>query len=374
MPLRFWPTFLSLVYASVALAQADAPAAKTVSTPRALTPREGEAIVTAAWQYERAADTKPDCSHLVHEIYGLAGYPYPYASSFELYAGTESFVRVAKPQPGDLVVWRGHVGIVIDAKRHTFNSSVRSGLRTEFYDAPQWNGRGPARFYRYVLEAPRKVTVAQGRAAQALPQPVQVVPAPVVENSSESPVSLAQERATDSDGARAAAPDRASPPAHRPVEIPSSILVSSAQDRPTQEDVADAISELNNATGEILRREDFAQFGRKMIIYDELAVQRPQVKGERGSANTRIQSRVTLSGERIDRKRRHEKAQWNFLRTAQGWELRPPKDRAYVPRDVAIRALAARLASLTQDPTAADANLPAEVQIVRVLSALLEGR
>jgi hypothetical protein len=317
---------------------------------------------------------RPDCSHLVHEIYGLAGYPYPYATSLELYAGMVNFVRVAKPQAGDLVVWRGHVGIVIDAAEHSFYSSVSSGLRTEFYDAPHWKGRGPARFYRYVLEAPAKITLAQGRSPHDLPEPVQVVRAPVVKDSSENPASHAQERDAESDAATAASTDPESPLTHGSAEIPSNILVSSAQERPTQEDIADAISELNNAAGEILGREDFAQCGHKVIIYDELPVQRLEVRADRGAANTRIQSRVALSGDRIDKKRRQEKVQWKLQRTAQAWELSTLEDRVYVPRDVAIRALAARLASLTQDPAAAGTNLSAEAEIVRVLGALLEGK
>jgi len=58
------------------------------------------------------------------------------------------------PQPGDLVVWRGHVGIVIDPKQHSFFSFVRSGPDTQFYDSPYWRSRGIARFFRYMTEKP----------------------------------------------------------------------------------------------------------------------------------------------------------------------------------------------------------------------------
>lgn len=368
--------FLWFVCTSVAAAQVEGPARKIVSAHRRLTPREGEAIVSAAWQRSQETRRRPDCSHLVHEIYALAGYPYPYANSFELYTGTASFVRVAKPQAGDLVVWRGHVGIVIDPTEHSFYSSVRTGLRTEFYDAANWKGRGAVRFYRYVVERPPKITLMQERSPQTAREPVQVVPVPVDEDSSESPLTATQGREMSSGTATAARLDQEfSLQTHGPVEIPSSILVTSAQDRPTQEDLADAISELNDAAGDILWQEDFAQFGRKVIIYDELAVQRLEVKGQRGSANTRIESRVTLIGERIEQKRRHEKFQWTFLRTQQGWEVRAPKDRVYVQRDVAVRVLAARLASLTQDPVPShtSTSLSAQARIVRLLNAVLQG-
>src|SRR5438309_1254529 len=118
---------------------------------RQLTSEQGKAIVKAAWVRERQGGRKPDCSHLVHEVYERAGFPYSYANSFELYAGTSSFVPVTKPQAGDLVVWRGHVGIVVDPRQHSFYSSVRSGVRTDSYDSRPWKARGKARFYRYLV-------------------------------------------------------------------------------------------------------------------------------------------------------------------------------------------------------------------------------
>lgn len=179
---------LWFVCASAAVPQVQQPARKIVHAPRKLTPREGEAIVSAAWQRSQETLRRPDCSHLVHEVYALAGYPYPYASSFDLYTGTESFVRVAKPQAGDLAVWRGHVGIVIDPTEHSFYSSVRSGLRTEFYDAPHWKGRGVVRFYRYVGNLPPKTTLMEERSTEISGEAVQVVPVHVAEDSSERPL------------------------------------------------------------------------------------------------------------------------------------------------------------------------------------------
>ncbi|MDP9340176.1 MAG: hypothetical protein M3P45_15045, partial [Acidobacteriota bacterium] len=50
---------------------------------------------------------KPDCSHLVNDVYNVAGFPYLYAKSSDLYRGHPSFVRVKSAQAGDLIVWRG---------------------------------------------------------------------------------------------------------------------------------------------------------------------------------------------------------------------------------------------------------------------------
>lgn len=93
-----------------------------------------------------------DCSHLVHDIYARAGFPYDYATSRDLYDGVDAFRRVADPLPGDLVVWRGHVGIVVDPDEHTFLSQLRTGVKISQYDSRYWKRRGHPRFYRYVLD------------------------------------------------------------------------------------------------------------------------------------------------------------------------------------------------------------------------------
>jgi hypothetical protein len=77
---------------------------------RLLTLSDGLAILGAALDSRRHADFPSDCSHLVHELYGRAGFPYEYASSSDLYRGVDEFRRIASPQPGDLAVWRGHAG------------------------------------------------------------------------------------------------------------------------------------------------------------------------------------------------------------------------------------------------------------------------
>jgi hypothetical protein len=371
MSQRFW---LGILCASIALAQVRTLAQETASAPRPLTLREGEKIVSVAWEREHQTGRRPDCSHLVHEVYTLAGYPYPYADSFDLYVGTEGFVRVARPHAGDLVVWRGHVGIVVDPAEHSFYSSVRSGLRTEFYDAPQWRARGPARFYRYATPTPGNLIPANERQARVTKEPMQVVTTPLVKGSPETSSGTAQPMTKSSNSRTTAARDLEIRSSELAFEIPSSILVAASQDKPTQAEIADAVSELNNGTGDVLREEDLSQLNRKVIIYDDLSIDRAEFKGKRGSAQARIESRVTLFGESIERKPRHEKFRWELLRVSSGWEVLVPKDRVYVPRDVAVRVLAARLASLAQGSRVSDSDssIRQQARIVHVLSALFE--
>jgi cell wall-associated NlpC family hydrolase len=115
-----------------------------------LTRDDGKEVVAVALDERIHIGRERDCSHLVHAIYEKAGFSYPYASSSDLYRGTDDFRRVKKPQPGDLVVWRGHVGIVVNPRRREFYSFLRHGPGLDEYDAQYWKERGPVRFYRYI--------------------------------------------------------------------------------------------------------------------------------------------------------------------------------------------------------------------------------
>ena len=95
-------------------------------------------------------DTELDCSHFVQYLYEQAGLYYGYAPSRTLYDGMEGFQRVSHPEAGDLIVWRGHVGIVVDPEEATFLSALRSGVKTSSYESHYWKRRGRPRFFRYV--------------------------------------------------------------------------------------------------------------------------------------------------------------------------------------------------------------------------------
>lgn len=117
---------------------------------RSLNKSDRLSLVSLALYSRRRWDAESDCSHLVHAIYQEAGFPYSYAPSSDLYAGVEGFQRVKAPKTGDLVVWRGHVGIVTKPSQHLFFSYMSAGPGIDDYEARYWKRRGRPRFYRYV--------------------------------------------------------------------------------------------------------------------------------------------------------------------------------------------------------------------------------
>jgi hypothetical protein len=126
----------------------------------------------------RAQVRQSDCSHLVHSLYKHLGLIYPYATSRSLYRGIAAFRRVPEPESGDLVVWRGHVGIVVDPSEHRFLSALKSGVKTASYLSNYWRHVGRPHFFRYVLS--KKINEGQDREPIAA---TEVVPEPAAETS-----------------------------------------------------------------------------------------------------------------------------------------------------------------------------------------------
>jgi cell wall-associated NlpC family hydrolase len=147
---------LSLCSALVSPAQESArsvdptPATKRPSAQRALSKTDQSSVITVALHTKRVRHAGRDCSHLVHSIYQRAGFPYPYADSEDLYDGAEGFRRVLHPEPADLIVWHGHVGIVIRPSGHEFFSMLSTGPGIDDYRSRYWKSRGQPRFYRYL--------------------------------------------------------------------------------------------------------------------------------------------------------------------------------------------------------------------------------
>jgi len=138
--------------------------------PSLVSADQGLAIIGAALESRKPTDSNVDCSNLVHAIYERAGFTYSYSNSSELYRGIKEFRRVLHPQPGDLVVWRGHVGIVISPVQHSFFSAMRSGRGVEFYDSTYWQTRGQPRFFRYLRTASRTQLSASARNTNLKPR------------------------------------------------------------------------------------------------------------------------------------------------------------------------------------------------------------
>ena len=254
--------------------------------------------------------SKPDCSHLVHEIYSRAGFPYSYSNSSELYSGINEFHRVTTPQVADLIVWPGHMGIVVSPTQHSFYSSLRSGVGVDFYDSSYWRGRGKPRFYRYVK---RTLTA-------------DVPSSPANTDSQEENESTVLE-----------------PPN---IVITDALVVESVRLDP--EKIRDAFLKLSKDYSNSLRAQNLLNLRVPVIVFDQVKVEKMKVRGKRGSVELRIDGPLSLSDGRIDQKKRHERQRWTIdQRDQTTWQVRLPGAAIYLSRNDAVRLFAQQLAILT---------------------------
>jgi len=372
-----WIIWLCFAGLKAANAQSTTTAPEAAANVRLLSAREGRSIVSAALEQDYAASGSQDCSHVVHQIYVDAGFEYPYASSFELYAGNENFAPVRHPQRGDLVAWPGHVGIVVEPAEHSFYSLVSTGLEAQNYEGPYWRSRGTPRFYRYKIESGATQTAAKTPASsRAFNSGRQQDSGTLIEERSAANAAASNRPPKTASTVARDRPDSGAPKvASARFEVARSIVISAKNKQPTKAEVAQGISELSNASGDLLREDDPAKLALPVVIFEGLQVERLELKRDHGWAHLLMDSRATLAGGEADYTRKREKVFWELHRTASGWEAITPKDRTYVPQDVAVRNLAAQLARVTEAGSNAaqrEAVLRQESQLAKLISGLLE--
>jgi hypothetical protein len=353
-------------------AQTDSSAESSRETsPRLLTRREGLELIDMALALpmpsQSESEDQPDCSHLVHQIFAAGGYDYPYATSYDLYAGVPLFQRVQNAQPGDLVVWRGHVGVVVDPSEHSFYSSTDSGLVTQQYDSDYWRQRGRPRFYRYLVGASTSTTLAalpkSGRSSTAKisdidPAGDQPADSPSPSKAAAEPRRAALRSSADNTGASFQMPED--------IAIPASDAQSEA--RPTAGNVSEAISELTSQSSGILRSGDLAMLSAPVVIFDKLQVEKVEIHHDKSWANVRIDYRVELNQGQVKSQHHSDKRRWELQKTEDGWVAVNPQDRIYIPAEKAAQIVSERLYKLTRKSS--DKNRSQQASLARLLDAV----
>ncbi len=361
----FGITVLSLLFVQGASAQG-----KYSTGLRPLSAPEGRAIVReTSWPETNGGRRTTDCSHFVHDLYEQAGYPYPYAISRDLYFGVENFVRVRTPQPGDLIVWRGHVGIVVDPREHSFFSSVKSGPRTEYYNSAYWRARGMPRFYRYLTDSPLKDESATIERVSRGPEQE---PAAAGARGRSVPYGPTLEAVKTPPTTATVVTARSEEVVASGKGVAPQIVLHVSGKQPAAADVVQGLAEANHDAGEILRVGNLEQLGRPVIIYEDLRVTDVAIKGKRGGARVDIDCIALLAGGRMGPQRDGEQLALELQRTKKGWVMHLANENTYVPRDTALRILAARLALLTQREDTSALKECQQAQIIRVLNLLVE--
>ncbi len=90
-----------------------------------------------------------DCSHFVWEVLKAAGHPgAPYLTTHGI-PGSHVYSHVTSPQDGDIILFDGHMGLVIDATHKIFVGAQSHGVDEASYAPGAYWGKRSHTFYRY---------------------------------------------------------------------------------------------------------------------------------------------------------------------------------------------------------------------------------
>jgi hypothetical protein len=353
---------------------------ETLNGVQPLTRAEGATILRVAFQSTRHRDHRLDCSHFVHDLYERSGFPYQYASSSDLYAGIEEFERVRTPQAGDLAVWRGHVGIVVDPAQKSFYSVLHSGPDLNYYDSPYWKRRGTPRFFRYVEAASEPVrhndisnTIRVARLNSAVSTSAHVNSK---SDTNAHPQNSAREvevddrlpeiaqQSNERESSAAAAENRATRVA------PEILIVNS---RPKIEQITAAFLNATADSESRLRNLDIVNpevAPESVIVFGNFQIAKLHVSGSQGWVDVHIDEVLTISNGEVNRHRGTERQRWFLAREKKQWVLTPAVNAIYLPQSSAERIFSHQLAQLTEEKR--NNRNSEKAQLAQVLSILFE--
>jgi hypothetical protein len=310
--------------------------------PRPVSYEEGRAIVQATLLHRAQFRDKPDCSHFVHDVYAEAGLDYDYAPTNDIFDGIGPFERVQKPQPGDVIVWRGHAGIVIDPEERSFYSSVVSGFSIHNYTSSYWTSRGAHRFYRYKINDLQSARLLAGIAYHG-PSSTPVNPPvareePLLANSSRENYAAeidpsALEIAAGSESVRAG---------YRAADL---LPVSSSR-KPSKEEIGLAVTEFVESNAQELSQA--AALNGPLEIIDGFEVAKIETQGDFGWVEVKVKKIAFFVDGKMRPAHSVEKIRLSLARQEKGWVVMDTANRTYVLRPAAVKVISSRLALLAR--------------------------
>lgn len=338
--LKFGLVFLSLLTAigdPAARAETDDDSQATVL----LSPGQGEAVAAFALQSERRIRTKPDCSHLVHLLYARAGLIYPYENSHVLYRGISDFKRVKTPQAGDLVVWLGHVGVVLSPEEKTFLSSVRSGILTESWTAPHWVHHGRPRFYRYRIGPDTDINLLATIMGDDSQPEVESRSNARNGTKSELPSSTPQVAASsDEDGVQElgeSLPQDAITTDESSHHSGSIVALISQRQIPSRRQIAAAILESSKARARQLIGGKTLDLAHPFSVFSRLEVEKVRIKNDRGYITLKVIETMCQEDGHILPARTMERELIMIRRDHGAWVISDPRERTYLMEEQVLQ-------------------------------------
>jgi hypothetical protein len=331
--------------AGVSASRGGESVSESSSQLRPITWNEGVQVIETAWRNLSRFDSQIDCSHLVHEIYEQAGLRYRYSTSNELYRGIEEFERVRVPQPADLIVWPGHVGMVVNPQEHSFYSALSTGLKMNSYDAPAWRSRGPAHFFRFVMQPGERVHFASDQTVARAETNAGAVAGPSDESPKLSPATEREARVVSTG-------------------MPEEVFLG--RERLNNKDAVrnTLLRAWSNASE---HRQDTWEQAQNVVIVESVKVQRIHLSGTTGAIDARIKSSARLTEEGMDVRPAIDVVSFRLVKGKNGWTLENPAGHLYLSGNAAVVAISERLAGIARD----NASRSEQAQAAALLHSML---
>jgi hypothetical protein len=248
---------------------------------------------------------------------------------------------VKTPQAGDLVVWLGHVGIVLSPEEKTFLSSVRSGIITESWTAAHWVHRGQPRFYRYRIGPAADMNLLakimgddSGRQIEARNNAHSETNVPLLSSTAQSPTdsepdSVRQER-SDLFPQDAKSMDESGHGA-------DSIVATVTQRQiPSRRQIAAAIIETSKARAHQLITGETLDMAHPFSVFSRLEVKQIKVKHESGWVILGLSEMMCQEDGRILASRTMERELAIVRRNDGVWVISDAQERTYLPKGQAL--------------------------------------
>ncbi|MCU1256567.1 MAG: hypothetical protein JWM83_2866 [Candidatus Angelobacter sp.] len=335
--LSLWTTLAS----PIAKGQVNDEAANAVL----VSAEQGEALAEFAQRSIRHIRPKPDCSHLVHLLYARAGLIYPYEDSRVLYRGISDFERVKTPQPGDLAVWLGHVGIVLLPEENTFLSSVRSGILTESWKAPHWVRRGRPRFYRYRIGPAADMNLLatlmfdETRAA-ADTHSARSNSTSMQHPFPDRPPALGR---VDDDGPQTGRVESSPPdslrglPEHEFSSSGSIVATIDQRQTPNKRQISAAFLESSNARARRFIGSESLDLANPFSVFERVEVEKINIKHESGWITLRVSETLCQEAGKVLPGKTTERVLSIVRRNGGMWVISDPQDRTYLAEENALQ-------------------------------------
>jgi hypothetical protein len=213
------------------------------------------------------------------------------------------------------------------------------------YDAPAWRSRGPAHFFRFVMQPGERVHFASDQTVARAETNAGAVAGPSDESPKLSPATEREARVVSTG-------------------MPEEVFLG--RERLNNKDAVrnTLLRAWSNASE---HRQDTWEQAQNVVIVESVKVQRIHLSGTTGAIDARIKSSARLTEEGMDVRPAIDVVSFRLVKGKNGWTLENPAGHLYLSGNAAVVAISERLAGIARD----NASRSEQAQAAALLHSML---